>query len=113
MFARSIASIEYFGGSPITLAFPSMSLQESWAALITTSPWTAPLVERCLTQDFPGLGSPDYRPQPGITGTAPGVTTRPDHRRAGAIERERRRPELHRGYDDHRIPGRSNRIRVG
>jgi hypothetical protein len=71
MFARSIGLIGYFGGSPITLAFPSMSLQESWAALITTSPWTAPLVEHCLTQDFPGLGSPDYRPQPGITGTAP------------------------------------------
>jgi hypothetical protein len=52
-------------------------LHESWAALITTSPWTAPLIKPFLTQNFPGLGSPDYRPQPGITGTAPaGVTNR-------------------------------------
>jgi hypothetical protein len=70
--ARSSTSVE----APINLVFPSRPLHESWAALITTSPWAAPLVEHCLTQDFPGFGSPDYRPQPGITGTAPaGVTT--------------------------------------
>jgi hypothetical protein len=32
----------------------SEGVRESWAALITTSPWTAPLIEHCLTQTSPG-----------------------------------------------------------
>jgi hypothetical protein len=50
--AQAIRALSQFLAVPIQLA----SLQESWAALITTSPWTAPSLQLCSTQDFPGVG---------------------------------------------------------
>jgi hypothetical protein len=83
------------GGSSDRIS--SEGVRESWAALITTSPWTAPLIEHCLTQTSPGWAvqttgpSREYRHSSGW-----GFTTRPlrarDHgnwpvpRRAGSVQ---------------------------
>jgi hypothetical protein len=75
MFARSIGSIEYFGGSPITLAFPSMSLQElslqeCWAGSHHNIAMDSALNPALLDPRLPRVGQSRLPAPAGNSGTA-------------------------------------------